>query len=234
MAVNLKHRSQQAEIMDDLESGGPVMDQTLKELEVINKWLGGNYVTLNGIKKLISENTSPLKIVDVGCGGGDMLKLIANWARKNKIKVELIGVDANPHVISFAEKNTSSYPEISFEAINIFSDEFARLEADIFISTLFTHHFSEEELVTLLKQMQSQSRLGIVINDIHRHWLAYYSIKFLTSVFSRSSMVRNDAALSVARAFHKDEWLKILKKANIATFTIGWYWAFRWQLVVRS
>lgn len=219
--------------MDDLEAGGPVMDQTLKELEVINKWLGGNYVTIDGIKKLAPAKMTHLKIVDVGCGGGDMLKLIAKWARKNKIKVELIGIDANPHVIAFAEKNTSEYPEISFKALNIFSEAFSQLEADIFISTLFTHHFSSEELVELVSQMKNQSRLGVVINDIHRHWLAYYSIKFLTSLFSRSSMVQNDAALSVARSFHKEELINILKIADLKDYSIRWYWAFRWQVVIK-
>jgi len=130
--------------MDDLESGGAVMDQTLKELEVINKWLGGNYVTLNGIKKLLKKKGSQkkLKIVDLGCGGGDMLMLISNWAAKNNIEVELIGIDANPHVVRFAETNVKGFENISFLNINIFDSEFEEITCDIFITTLFTHHFT--------------------------------------------------------------------------------------------
>ena len=94
--TDLKTRSQQIEIMDDLNCSGEVVDQTLRELETINKLLGGNYVTLNGISKLVSgrKGLAEISIADLGCGGGDILKLISHWARKRKIKAALIGIDA--------------------------------------------------------------------------------------------------------------------------------------------
>jgi len=233
LTVNLKYRSEEEEIMDDLDSGGPLMDRTLKELEIINKWLGGNYVTLNGIKKLIKKRSEKtIKIVDIGCGGGDMLKLIAKWAEKHDILVELIGIDANRHVVTFAENNCAGFDNINFKTVNIFSAEFEKIECDIFISTLFTHHFTEDELKSLFIKLHQQATLGVVINDIHRHFLAYHSIKLLTSLFSKSEMVKNDACLSVARAFHKNELVNILRKAQISNYSIGWYWAFRWQVVI--
>ncbi len=234
MSNKFIHRSQEIEIMDDLESGGPVMDQTLKELEFINKWLGGNDVTIDGIKKLVGKSTRPITLVDLGCGGGDILKLVADWARAIKINVTLIGIDANPHVIAFAEKNTTDYPEISFKCVNIFSDAFNQIEADIYTATLFTHHFDSAALSDLLQQLNDKSTLGVVINDIHRHWFAYYSIKWLTGLFSKSAMVRNDAAVSVLRAFKKNELTECLNKAGIRNYNLKWMWAFRWQVVINS
>jgi len=233
MASRLTYRSEEIEIMDDLESGGPIMDQTLRELEVINKWLGGNYVTIDGLNKLLRKQPAikRVKIVDIGCGGGDMLKLVAKWARKNDLEADLVGIDANPHVINFAEKNTAEYQEISFKAINIFSEEFKELEADIFIATLFTHHFKDDEFISLLNQLKSQAQIGLVINDLHRHWFAYHSIKWLTTLFSKSEMVRNDAAVSVSRSFLKHELLDIMAKSNINNYSLKWMWAFRWQVV---
>jgi len=232
MTNKFAQRSEEVEIMDDLEAGGPVMDQTLKELDVINKWLGGNHVTIDGVKKLVGKSTESLTIVDLGCGSGDILKIIAQWARSANINITLIGIDANPHVIAFAEKHAADYPEIEFRCINIFSEEFKKIEADIFTATLFTHHFDGPELSGLIKQLNDQARLGVVINDIHRHWFAYYSIKWLTGLFSNSPMVRNDAAVSVLRAFKKHDLIKCLEVAEAPKYQIKWRWAFRWQVVI--
>ncbi|WP_185154025.1 methyltransferase domain-containing protein [Fulvivirga sp. M361] len=228
-------RSTEQEWMDDLNSSGEVIDQTLRELEIINRLLGGNEVTTNGLKKLIAglkEKPKRLKIVDLGCGGGDMLIRIAKWGRKSRIDLELIGIDANPHIVAYAERNTAKYPEISYKAWNIFGDKFNKLDYDVMVSTLFTHHFTDEQLVTLFDQCCDKAKKGIVINDIHRHWFAYYSIKWLTTWFSKSDMVKNDAAVSVLRSFHREGLRKLFRNAPYRTLSIQWKWAFRWQLVV--
>ncbi len=227
------HRSTEEEIMDDLSYEGEVLDQTLRELETINKLLGGNHVTIDGIKKLIDlSRDKTWKIIDVGCGGGEMLKLIANWARKNHVSVELIGVDANPYVIKYAEQNCSDYSEITFRSVNIFSDEFKKMDCDILTATLFLHHFDDEGLSHLFRQFNEQATTGIVVNDLHRHWLAHRSINLLTSLFSKSSMVKNDAGISVLRSFRSADWTRILSHAGISNFDLKWMWAFRWQLII--
>ena len=228
-------RSNEVEWMDDLNCSGEIVDQTLRELETINKWLGGNHVTVNGIEKLLSQHKTQgntIKIVDLGCGSGDMLKRIALWAKKKKIDLELIGIDANPSIVGFAEKNTANFPEISYKAINIFGDEFQRMEFDIVTSTLFTHHFTSDELIGLLKAMANRAKLGIVINDLHRHWFAYYSIKLLTKLFSKSKMVQNDAAVSVLRAFKKRDIMDIMSASSLKLESLKWMWAFRWQIIL--
>jgi len=220
--------------MDDLSFEGKEMDQALRELEVINKWLGGNQITLNGVAQFVKSLSSDraLRIVDLGCGSGDMLKLIASKARKQQRSWEFIGIDANPYIIEYARSNTKDYPEISYQAINIFSEEFQQQKYDIIICTLFTHHFTDQELVQLLSQMKGQATVGIVINDLHRHPLAYYSIKLLTRLFSRSYMVKNDGPISVLRGFSRTNWQSILERAAIETYQLKWRWAFRWEVVI--
>lgn len=229
----LKERSYDEELMDDLESSGEVIDQTLRELEVINRLLGGNYVTTNGIQKLIKgrNRNEPLLIADLGCGGGDIMKLIAKWALKKGVTVELIGFDANPNIIDYARRNCAEYTNIKFEVQDIFSDEFKQRRFDIMCCTLFTHHFNDEQLIRIFHQFKSQAKTGTVINDLHRHWFAYYAIKLLTQVFSKSPMVKYDAPLSVARSFRKADLRKIMNKAAIDTHQLRWMWAFRWQLL---
>jgi 2-polyprenyl-3-methyl-5-hydroxy-6-metoxy-1,4-benzoquinol methylase len=231
--VDLSKRSSEEEIMDDLSASGPVINQTLVELETINTLLGGNYVTLNGLDKLIQgkplKNT--LRIADLGCGGGDILRLVSNWLEKKEINSELIGIDANPNIIAFAQKHTSQ-KNISYQAVNIFSEDFKKQQFDVVIATLFFHHFDSDQLAEFLSQLRRQTSIGIVINDLHRHWFAYYSIKWLTALFSKSPMVKNDAALSVARSFRKNDWITILEKAGIKNYKMRWMWAFRWQVII--
>jgi 2-polyprenyl-3-methyl-5-hydroxy-6-metoxy-1,4-benzoquinol methylase len=220
--------------MDDLDSHGEVLDQALRELEVINRLLGGDNVTIDGIARLINDNSliTPVVIGDCGCGGGDLAMKIVRWGRKNGIHMKVEGIDANPHIVEYAREHCKYFPEISFSAEDVFGPSFRSKKYDILTSTLFTHHFTDEQLIDLFSSMKAQSTFGFVINDIHRHPVAYYSIKWLTQLFSKSPMVIADAPLSVQRAFTKSELRSILKRAGITNYTLVWRWAFRWQLIV--
>jgi len=218
--------------MDDLQCHGQVIDQTLRELEVINRWLGGNAVTMDGVRQLAKGHKN-LTIADLGCGSGDILKILACWGRTNNLSLTLTGIDANPHIVEFARNNCKDYPEISIETADVFSQEFVERKYDIVTGTLFYHHFQPEALVRLFSSLRQQVRIGIVVNDIHRHWLAYYSIKLLTLAFSKSSMVKFDAPLSVLRAFNKKELTDVLIQSGFSNFQIRWKWAFRWQAIGR-
>ncbi|MEQ8237726.1 MAG: methyltransferase domain-containing protein [Cyclobacteriaceae bacterium] len=229
--MNLKERSEEIEIMDDLNIAGEVVDQTLRELDVINRNLGGNQVSLAVFKKLLKEK-SPRSLVDLGCGGADILMDMAKIAKDANPPIQFFGVDANQEIVDYANKNTAAWDNIHCEKLNIFSEAFAQKSFDIIHCCLFTHHFTSDELVILFKQWKTQAKIAIIINDLHRHWLAYYSIKWITGFFSSSYMVKNDAAVSVARGFKKRELLDILTRADLTNYKIKWKWAFRWQLVV--
>ena len=236
MEVNFSTRAGITEIMDDLQCSGEVVDQTLRELEIINKWLGGNGVTVSGIGKILkgSKPPRPLEITDLGCGGGDILKEIAIWGRRKKLLLKLTGVDANPHIVSFAKENCADFKEIHFLEQDVFSEKFKQGAFDIAIATLFAHHFSTRELVQLFQSLKDQCRMGFVINDLHRHWFAFHSIRLLTKWFSKSPMVKFDAPVSVLRSFTRPEIESILAQAGITNYSLSWKWAFRWQLVVPS
>jgi 2-polyprenyl-3-methyl-5-hydroxy-6-metoxy-1,4-benzoquinol methylase len=229
-------RAEEEEIMDDLHCHGEVVNQTLRELDFINRWLGGNQVTLSGLKRLWSSIPSEkeITIVDLGCGSGEMLRLIAKLAAQQGRRVKLIGIDANEHIIQYARNHSRQYDNITFQAINIFSKEFESLTFDVVIATLFFHHFHHSQLVKLFSSLSRQANLGVIVNDIHRHPLAYYSIKWLTAIFSKSKMVKYDAPLSVRRAFHKKDWTEILRELKINRFDLRWRWAFRWRLLIFS
>ncbi|WP_420317569.1 methyltransferase domain-containing protein [Ekhidna sp.] len=226
----LEHRSDETEIMDDLAISGEVVNQTLRELNTINRRLGGNQISISAFKNLVAGKNS-IELVDLGCGGGDIMADMAKWSKKQGIKATFIGIDANENIVDYAQQNTSEYSEIAYQAINIFSDKFKNQTFDIIHCCLFVHHFTSDQLINLFAQFKKQARLGVIINDLHRHPLAYWSIGLLTSLFSKSEMVRNDATISVARGFRKKELIEILKGAEINEYRLEWKWAFRWKLI---
>ncbi len=241
---NLNKRSYEAELIDDLSLSNDDLRQNLEELATINKWLGGNEVTTGALKQLLNTHVlktsasveakhpnNKLIIADIGCGGGDMLKLMANWANKRGIEAHFIGIDANPFMINFAENRTRNYSNIQYKQEDAFSDNLKNLTLDVATMTLFCHHFTEAQLVELFSNLRKNCKIGLVINDLHRHWFAYYSISWLTALFSKSYLVKNDAKLSVWRGFRKTELENILTKAGFKAFSINWRWAFRWEIV---
>jgi 2-polyprenyl-3-methyl-5-hydroxy-6-metoxy-1,4-benzoquinol methylase len=229
-------RSTELEVMDDLDCSGEVVSQTLHELEVINTWLGGNAVTMSGLKHLFTgvRRDHEIVLADLGCGRGDMLLNIDRWAQLKGFKVRLIGFDANPNIIAHARAHAKENPRITFHDLDIFSASFQQYSFDIVTGTLFYHHFTSEQLVKFFSSLRQRTRVGFLINDIHRHPLAYYSIKYLTQWFSRSPMVQADAPTSVMRAFHKNELEEILRMAGFTNVSIRWKWAFRWQVVAKN
>lgn len=236
---NLSFRSYEKELIDDLELDNDALRENLEELAIINKYLGGNQVTFSGLKKLtsnfnspITNNQSPITIADLGCGGGDMLMVMADWAKKKSINAQFIGIDANDFMINFAKERTHNYQNINYLHQNIFSKEFQKHSFDIVTMTLFCHHFEDEALIKILQQFRKQTRLGVVINDIHRHWFAYHSIAWITKLFLKSYLVKNDAKLSVWRAFRKSDLENIIQKAGYTKYSIRWKWAFRWEVVL--
>ena len=233
MFVNTSYRSRKLELMDDLSMQGELLYDTLNKIATINKLLGGNAVTLNGLKELINErdDLGELTLVDLGCGNGDLLREIARYGRKKHITFKLIGIDANVNTVNYAEQLSNEFEEISYSHIDVFSKEFEDLEYDIALATLFVHHFNENQIVDLLKKLIKNARIGILINDLHRHRLAYYLFK-LISYFMGNSMVRHDGLLSILRGFKRKELDEISEKLNRKS-TIRWKWAFRYQWIIQ-
>ena len=233
LSPDLAHRHPGPELMDDLTLASEDLRRNLDELEIINRWLGGYRVVLDALERLRPRFPAgrPLRLADVGSGGGDTLRHIARWARRRGVAVELTGIDANDFMLGYARSKSRDFPEISFRQLDIFSAEFRAERFDLITASLFCHHFADADLSGFFRQWAGQAGVGVVINDLHRHGLAYHSIKWLTRLFGGSYLVRHDAPLSVARAFRRADWQRLLAAAGIARYALRWRWAFRWQVV---
>lgn len=225
----LKYRSQQKELLDADDIPTADLFQTLKELDRINTLLGGYNITFSALRKIIQPHKS-YTLVDIGCGGGDTLKHIKRWQIRRDLNLNLIGIDLKPVCIEYANQQNP------VQNIKYICDDYRNMfhymqDIDIIHACLFCHHLTEGELVELV-HFALEKRIILVINDLERNPVAYYAIKILTALFSKSYLVRNDAPLSVARGFRKKEWVALLTKAGATHFTVKNKWAFRHEIIV--
>jgi 2-polyprenyl-3-methyl-5-hydroxy-6-metoxy-1,4-benzoquinol methylase len=222
-------RSDKKELLD--APGIPFADisRNMQELEVINKYLGGHRISINGLKLLLKKQRAQWTICEIGCGGGDNLKAIKKYCNSKNINVRFIGIDINPECIAHAKQHSADLPA-TWIVSDYRSVQFPE-KPDIIFSSLFCHHFTDAALTDQIRWMQEHAGTGFFINDLHRSPLAYYAIKLLTNWFSRSYLVRNDAPLSVLRGFKRKELVVLMQQSPALMTQIKWQWAFRWLVV---
>lgn len=229
--MNFQYRSYEKELLDRDDIPFADIRRNMQELETINNLLGGHRITTKGIKYIMAGSSRPvLTVCEIGCGGGDNLHAIKKHLQGSNVIPQFIGIDINSHCIEYAKSRNlenstwmvSDYRDVTFDT-----------KPDIIFSSLFCHHFDDEELIFMFNWMKENSNDGFFINDLQRHPLAYHSIRLLTRLFSKSYLVKNDAPLSVRRGFKRSELKLLLARAGIEHSSINWEWAFRWLVTVK-
>ncbi len=230
--VNLRNRSYTKELLDADNIPFEDIKSNMQELNTINTLLGGHAITLRGLKAFMDTNAIE-HICEIGCGGGDNLNVIGNWSKRKKLNFSFSGIDLKKECIHFAAQQYPNLPAKWIES-DYSKVHFGDKKPNIIFSSLFCHHFTEEQLVYMMQWMKANSSKGFFINDLQRNTAAYYLIKWITKIFSKSYLVKNDAPLSVARGFHKKEWVAIFEKAGIKNYSIQWKWAFRYLIICKD
>lgn len=224
-----KTRSDQKELLDLDDIPEQDLFQNLRELDFINHWLGGYQISFSALKK-VADKRKKYTFVDIGCGGGDTLKRIEKWRTKRGYSIDLYGIDLKDVCVKYAEMHKGQSNTL------FICDDYKNMhrhieKIDIIHACLFCHHLSENELINLLR-FAAEHKAVLIINDLERNAIAYYAIKMLTYLFSKSYLVRNDAPLSVLRGFKKKEWVRIIQAAGIERFDLRNKWAFRHQIII--
>lgn len=236
MRADTTYRSTAPEIMDDFGMEGEILRDALDKIANINQLLGGNKVTLEGLKMLIDKQpkSALIRIIDIGCGNGDMLRTLADYAKDKGLHFALTGIDANNFTVGHARHLSAAYPNISYLCQDIFDQQQALPECEVFLCTLTLHHFKDEEILQLLRNFGAKGRLGFVINDLHRSKLAYHLFRALCFVFRLNDMSREDGLVSILRGFKRKDLLRYAEKLTIKNSIIRWKWAFRYQWIIKN
>ena len=237
--VDFSRRSRGAEIIDQADQlTARDWSLVLGELRLVNRWLGGNRAVLSALKPLVREVAQrhrgrAVSVVDFGCGSADIAEKLVLWARDERYPVRVVAVDRSPLVCQIAHYQTRSFPEITVLQGDVTTPPFGNATCDLIFCSAFLHHFTNEELIGMLGSLVSSARTAVVVSDLRRDPLAYFAIRLITMLFSRSRVVCHDGPLSVLRGFRKDELSCIFGTAKQIEFSLKRRWAFRYVLVIR-
>lgn len=228
--IDLQQRSNAPELMDGDDVSQAEFSACMDDLARVNTVTLARRPTLDFIDRALQATTPDrvLCVVDVGFGAGDMLRAIRRLAVRRGRDIRLIGIDLNPRSALAAKKATPADMDIEYRTGDYAAwpgDE----PIDMVISSLVTHHMREAEILAFLGWMEAQSRVGWLINDLHRHRFPYYGFRTLSTVLRWHPFVRHDGPLSIARAFTRGDWEQRLKTAGIGREArISWWFPFRY------
>ncbi len=219
-----KTRSKKLERIDTGDYTAEEYERFLREIGFINRRLGDNRALGKTLfREIKAKNLSEFSVLDVGAGSGEMLRAVARFARKTNRQAKLYGIDLN-EISAKSIKDLTEIKSIRGDALCL---PFADGAFDYVICSLFTHHFSDENVVRILKEMSRVARRNIFVIDLYRHRAAYFFYKIFCAAFRISPMVRHDGALSILRSFTPDELKNLAEKANLENVSVERYFPFR-------
>jgi len=208
----LAERAIAKELMDDPALDAGTYTQVLHDLAQVNTLTMARRPTLHFLARSMG-NRAKFRLLDVGFGDGDMLRAIAGWARKHGIDAELVGVDLNPRSVAAAREMTPDDLRIDYRA-----GDYADLAGqgwDFVVSSLVAHHMTRPQLIAFLRFMDREAAAGWLVNDLHRHGLAYTGWPLLAGIMRWHPIVRHDGHLSIARSYRPAEWPPLLAEAGV-------------------
>jgi SAM-dependent methyltransferase len=221
-------RSTEKEMMDLPGQPKQLLADDLRNLRIINRYLGGYRNVLRGLAWLVQEQKlDRFTLLDIGTGSGDIPTAIARWARRQQIAARISGLEREAATVEEAVDQTRSFPEITILRGDATAPPFGAGSFDFVLTSQLLHHFKDEQIVALLRTWARLARRGLIVSDLVRHPVAYHGIRLLTKVFTRNVMTRTDAPLSVQRACTISEWRELLRRADVGRLRVRWMFPFR-------
>jgi 2-polyprenyl-3-methyl-5-hydroxy-6-metoxy-1,4-benzoquinol methylase len=228
----MKKRSTQLELMDQ-DSSFYTHDEYVECLKIlfkINRLLGFFQSTV----RVLSRFPHDASLIDVGCGGGLFLLHLS----QRYPNMRLTGIDVSELAVTTAQKEQVLWAH-HHKAMNVDFQQQHQMEFDLpassvdcVLTTLVCHHMNDEALVVFLQRAYSAARRAVIINDLHRHRLAYWVYYCFSSCLFRNRLITHDGLISIQRGFKRAEWHRFLKQANISNYSIRWAFPFRWRVVL--
>ena len=226
---DFSRRSPETEWMDTERVSEADFVACLRDLSAVNTVTLARRPTVNWLRRAARGLSAgaEFSVLDVGFGQGDMLRRVHRWATRRGLRPRLVGVDLNPASATAARAATPPGIGIEYETGDLFSIDPAR-RFDVILSSLFAHHLTDAEVVRFLRWMEASAARGWFVNDLHRHALAYHGFRALSGIAGWHRFVRHDGPISVARAFRRRDWARLLDEAGLrGAAEVRWYMPFR-------
>ena len=225
VSVNFGVRSAEKECMDDLDFRGPALEESFRFIRLINLFGGGQRTLLNGLAHALRGRSreGPVRILDVGCGLGDLGQALVRWGRRTSRDLHYCGLERSAHILAHARKHTVD-ERVSFQQGDLFDENLPA--ADIILASMVLHHFEDTEIVRAIAHLRRRARQALLINDLERAPIAY-AIAWLLTRPLRNQASRTDALLSVRKGFTVEELRSLLARAGVGAEAqvrraIGW------------
>jgi len=230
----LRNRATRPERMDEEQAGGEELRQAYQHLRRLNGIFGAASPVRYGVNKLWHEAGRPkhLTVLDIGAGSGDVNRSLLRWSDRQGVELRITAVDSMSEACDEARRMYHDEPRVSIEQANLF--ELPHRCADIVTASQFVHHFLDSELPVVVSKLVHASRIGIVINDIHRHIVPWAAVWLTTRLISSNPYIRHDGPLSVAKGFRREDWRRLRDDLLLSEVEVSWRPLFRYAVLIRS
>jgi ubiquinone/menaquinone biosynthesis C-methylase UbiE len=233
MLDRFEKRSYELEHIDTGNYTPEEYEGCIVELQRVNRWLGDANVLHNTLlADVATERLRSFSVLDVGAGSGELLRVAARWANETKRTFLGVGLELNARSAeAILEESPSDIEAVRGDALNL---PFADGQFDYAICSLFTHHFVDDSVIKIFREMSRVSRRKVFVIDLHRHPVAYFLYTTLGKLFLHERLLREDGALSILRSFKTDELVELGNRAGLTGVTVSRHFPFRLALTANG
>ena len=228
MLEKFKRRSYEPEYIDTGSYTPEEYEGCIGELQFVNRWMGDAHTLKSTLfREIEAQSLSSFSILDVGAGSGELLRVTANWTRQTNRRLRAVGLELNERSAESISEESRRFDEISSVRGDALQLPFADGDFDYAMCSLFTHHFGEDEVVQILREMSRVARRRIFVIDLHRHPVAYFLYTTVGKLFLHNRLLRHDGALSILRSFKAEEMRALGQRAGLDDIRVERHFPFR-------
>lgn len=228
MFDKFKRRSDRLEYIDTGDYTAAEYESCIEELQLVNRWMGDAHTLKRTLlREIDAHSLKSFSVLDVGAGSGELLRVTADWARQTGRRMRAVGLELNERSAESIIEESSQFDEISSVRGDALQLPFFDSQFDYVICSLFTHHFVNEQVVEILREMSRVAKMRIFVIDLHRHPIAYFLYTTVGKLVLHNRLLRHDGALSILRSFKQDELLALAQRAKLKDVSVERHFPFR-------
>ncbi|MBK0419933.1 methyltransferase domain-containing protein [Leucobacter sp. CSA1] len=194
-----------AELMDDPECDPVRLRRTLQRFGAVNRLVSGwDGVYRSTLRPALASVEGRVRLLDIGCGAGDVLRRLVRLARRDGFAVEGVGIDPDPRALAVAEE-ASAAGGVTYRKAYAHELVAAGERFDVVVSNHLLHHLGSSELDGLLADSEALAARLCVHSDIERSAVAYAAFAVGITPLAPGSFLRTDGLRSIRRSYTREE-----------------------------